>query len=199
LYALSVLRSKDFSDAPRSQLWADALFFRAMAKEAANNYLSSMCVRKAILSAWTTLEMACCNALGIKKLERDFKESLHSDFDKRNIPRLNLSSGLWQEINPTIKGYRKLFVHSGVTISIGFRPFRSLKRRFRRFERQCTISMHELGSSHHAGPTADQSGGWPRRGLGAVMSGRLTISDARAHPDTPGVVKIGLVTELCWN
>jgi hypothetical protein len=45
-----------------------------MAKEAANNYLSSMCVRKAILSAWTTLEMACCDALGIKKLERDFKD-----------------------------------------------------------------------------------------------------------------------------
>jgi hypothetical protein len=96
---LSVLRSKEFSDAPRFQLWTDALCFRAMAKEAANNYLSSMCVRNAILAAWTTLEMACCDALGIEKLERDFKESLNDEFDKRNIPRLNFGSGLWQEIH----------------------------------------------------------------------------------------------------
>jgi hypothetical protein len=62
-----------------------------MAKEAANNYLSSMCVRNAILSAWTTLEMACCDALEIEKLE-NFKESLHAEFDERNITRLNTDS-----------------------------------------------------------------------------------------------------------
>jgi hypothetical protein len=114
---LSVLRSKEFSDAPRFQLWTDALCFRAMAKEAANNYLSSMCVRNAILSAWTTLEMACCDALGITKLERDFKESLHNEFDKRNIPRLDFGSGSWQEINTKVKGHRNRFMHSGVSIS----------------------------------------------------------------------------------
>jgi hypothetical protein len=85
-------------------------------------YLSSMCVRNAILAAWTTLEMACCDALGIEKLERDFKESLNAEFDKRNIPRLNFGSGLWQEINTTVKNNRKRFVHSGVTISDRFLP-----------------------------------------------------------------------------
>jgi hypothetical protein len=109
---LSVLRSKEFSDAPRFHLWTDALCFRAMAKEASNNYLSSMCVRNAILSAWTTLEIACCNALEIEKLERELKESLHDEFDKRNIPRLNFGSGLWQEINTTVKG-RAIRVYRG--------------------------------------------------------------------------------------
>src|SRR6476661_10749130 len=80
-----------------------------------------MGVRNAILSAWTTLEMACCDAVEIEKLERDFKESLHDEFDKRNIPRLDFGSGLWQEI-VTVKGYRKRFVHSGVSISDRFPP-----------------------------------------------------------------------------
>src|SRR5260370_37029847 len=91
---LSVLRSKEFSDAPRFQLWTDALCFRAMAKEAANNYLSSMCIRNAILSAWTTLEMACCDALGIGKLEKDFKGSLHPEFEKLNIALFTYGRGL---------------------------------------------------------------------------------------------------------
>jgi hypothetical protein len=117
---LSVLRAKDIADAPRFQLWTDALCFREMAKQAANNYLRSMCVRNAILSVWTTLEMACCDALGIEKLELDFARSLNSEFDKRQIPRLDFGSGLWQEINDKIKGYRKRFTHEGVTLSDRF-------------------------------------------------------------------------------
>ena len=66
--AIPVLREKDFADRPRFQLWTDALCFREMAKQAANNYLSSMSVRNAVLSAWTTLEMACCDAFGLVQL-----------------------------------------------------------------------------------------------------------------------------------
>jgi len=75
---LAVLRAKDFEHAPRFQLWTDALCFREMAKEAPNNYLRSMSVRNAVLSAWTTLEMACCDALGIEKLGNDFRGCLKS-------------------------------------------------------------------------------------------------------------------------
>jgi hypothetical protein len=190
---LSVLRSKEFSDAPRFQLWTDALCFRAMAKEAANNYLSSMCVRNAILSAWTTLEMACCDALGIEKLERDFKESLHDEFDKRNIPRLNFGSGLWQEINTTVKGYRKRFVHSGVTVSDRF-PDVSLAEYAISTIRQ---AIHEIyaavGKPSPRWIDSDQSGGWQERRSGISIDAHGTLH-VGPSAGTPGVVKIVLVT-----
>ena len=95
---LLVLRPKDISEAPRFQLWTDALCFRQMAKQAANNYLSGMCVRNAILSAWTALEMACCDALGIQKLETDFVRSLNGEFDKKQTSIYLLSGKVQSEL-----------------------------------------------------------------------------------------------------
>ena len=92
----AVLRFKDISHAPRFQLWTDALTFLQMAKEAPNNYLGSMCVRNAVLSAWTTLEMACCDALGIQELKSDFKRSLDDEFAAKGLTLLDFGSGLWQ-------------------------------------------------------------------------------------------------------
>jgi hypothetical protein len=182
---LSVLRSKEFSDAPRFQLWTDALCFRAMAKEAPNNYLSSMCVRNAILSAWTTLEMACCDALVIEKLE-NFKESLHAEFDKRNIPRLDFGSGLWQDINTTVKGYRKRFVHSGVSYKNRF-PHVSIAE-----EAISTIrkAIHEIyaqvGKQSPRWIDHDHAGGWRGPGSGTgISSAHLTVLDAGVTPETP--------------
>ena len=193
--ALSVLRAKDFSDAPRFQLWTDALCFREMAKEAANNYMSSMCVRNAILSAWTTLEMACCDALGIEKLERDFKESLHDEFDKRNIPRLNLGSGLWQEINTTVKGYRKRFVHSGVTISDRFPPLLIAEEAISTIRKAIHEIYAQVGKQSPRWIDHDQSEGWQKQGPGSRMDVFPRLLHAGATPERPGVVKIVLVTE----
>jgi len=191
---LLVLRSKEFSEAPRFQLWTDALCFRAMAKEAANHYLSSMSVRNAILSAWTTLEMACCDALGIEKLERDFKESLHDEFDKRNIPRLNFGSGLWQEINTTVKGYRKRFVHSGVTISDRF-PDVSLAEYAISTIRQAIHEIYaQVGKQSPRWIDHDQSEGWQQQVPGIRMDVFPRLLHPGAGPETPGVVKIVLVT-----
>jgi hypothetical protein len=38
-----------------------------MAKQAPEKYLESMCIRNAVLSAWPSLEMACIDALGVKR------------------------------------------------------------------------------------------------------------------------------------
>ena len=188
---LSVLRSKEFSDAPRFQLWTDALCFRAMVKEAANNYLSSMCVRNAILSAWTTLEMACCDALGIEKLKKEFKESLHDEFDKRNIPRLDFGSGLWQEINKTVKDHRKQFVHSGVKISDRFPPVLIAEEAISTIRK----AMHDIYSGvGKPWIDHDESEGWQERGPGIRASVHLTLLHAGAGPETSGVVKIVLVS-----
>jgi hypothetical protein len=48
--------------------------------------------------------------------------SLNNEFDKKQIPRLDFASGLWQQINDKIKGYRKRFTHTGVTFSDRFPP-----------------------------------------------------------------------------
>jgi hypothetical protein len=97
--------------------------------------------------------MACCDALGIEKLERDFKESLNDEFDKRNIPRLNFGSRLWQEINTTIKDHRKQFVHSGVKISDRF-PSVSIAENAISTIREAVHEIYErLKSRRHAGLT----------------------------------------------
>jgi hypothetical protein len=196
LLPLSVLRSKEFSDAPRFQLWTDALCFRAMAKEAANNYLSSMCVRNAILSAWTTLEMACCDALGITKLERDFKESLHNEFDKRNIPRLDFGSGSWQEINTKVKGHRNRFMHSGVSISNRFPPVSIADEAISTIRKAVHEIYAALGKQAPRWIDDDQSAGWQVRGGGigvGMTTLHMTLLHEGARPETLGVVKVVLV------
>jgi hypothetical protein len=154
-----------------------------------------MCVRNAILAAWTTLEMACCDALGIEKLERDFKESLNAEFDKRNIPRLNFGSGLWQEINTTVKNNRKRFVHSGVTISDRFLPVLLAEEAIVTIRKAIQDIYARVGKHSPRWIDNDQSEGWQERRIGTGLSGHLTVSNAGAHPETPGVVKIVLVTE----
>lgn len=166
-----------------------------MANEAANNYLSSMCVRNAILSAWTTLEMACCDALEIEKLEREFKESLHAEFDKRKIPRLNFASGLWQEINSTVKGYRKRFVHSGVTFADRFPPVSIAEEAISTIRQAIHDIYAQVGKPSPRWIDHDQSEGWQgRSSLGVTGTAHLTLLHAGAGLATPGVVKIVLVT-----
>jgi hypothetical protein len=191
---LSVLRSKEFSEAPRFQLWTDALCFRAMAKEAANNFLSSMCVRNAVLSAWTTLEMACCDALGITKLERDFKESLHNEFDKRNIQRFDFCSGLWQEINTKVKGHRNRFMHSGVSISNRFPPVSIADEAISTIRKAIHEIYTALGKQAPRWIDSDESEGWQQRVPGSRMAVFVRFLHPGASPETPGVVKIVLVT-----
>jgi hypothetical protein len=90
---LPVLRSKDFAHQSRFQLWTDALTFRQMANEAPNNYLRSMSVRNALNSAWTTLEMACCDALGLPEINR-FKEGLKKAIEQAGKTPIDFGSGI---------------------------------------------------------------------------------------------------------
>jgi hypothetical protein len=123
---LSVLRAKDIQHAPRFQLWTDAICFRDMSKEAANTYLESMCVRNGVLSAWTTLEMACIDVLGIKKLtgkkDESFIQRLSRELVRRGQTPLDLQSGIWQHLNDVVRINRNIFAHSGVNFSDRFPP-----------------------------------------------------------------------------
>ena len=115
---LPVLRFKDLAHAPRFQLWTDALTFRQMATEAPNNYLKSMCVRNAVISACTALEMGCCDALAIPEINR-FTEDVNAAFRQAGKTAIDFGSGLWQRILK-IRDSRHEYAHSGVSISDRF-------------------------------------------------------------------------------
>jgi hypothetical protein len=190
---LSVLRAKDIQHAPRFQLWTDAICFREMAKQAPNAYLRSMCVRNAVLSAWTTLEMACCDALEIEKLKFDFRQSLDAEFDEKGIPRLDFGSGVWNYINSTLKDRRKVFTHFGVKLSDRF-PSVSLAEEAITKVREAIHDIYaHLRKQSPSWVALDQAGGWPERG-GIGVRAHLTVLHAGATPNTPGVVNIVLVT-----
>jgi len=117
---LPVLRRKDLAHAPRFQLWTDALTFRQMATEAPNNYLRSMCVRNAVISACTALEMGCCDALGIPEINR-FKDDVNAALGQAGKTAIDFGSGPWQRILK-IRDSRHEYAHSGVSISDRFPP-----------------------------------------------------------------------------
>ena len=192
---LAVLRAKDFEHAPRFQLWTDALCFREKAKEAPNNYLKSMCVRNAVLSAWTTLEMACCDALGIEKLENDFRRSLDDEFNKKSIRRLDFGSGIWQEINSTVKGYRKLYSHFGVSLPDRFPPVSIAENAIKKIREAIQDIYGKMSKSYPKWVDLDQVEGWPQRQGGSSGSVFPRFLHQGAHPDLPGVISIALVTE----
>jgi hypothetical protein len=195
---LAVLRAKDFEHAPRFQLWTDALCFREMAKEAPNNYLRSMSVRNAVLSAWTTLEMACCDALGIEKLKYDFKQSLDDEFDKKSIPRLDFGSGIWGEINSTVKGYRKLYSHFGVNLAERFPPVSIAENAIKKIREAIQDIYGVLSKSYPKWVELDEVESWPQRPGGLTVTAapvHVRFLHPGAHPDSPDVISIVLKTE----
>jgi hypothetical protein len=155
-----------------------------------------MCVPNSVLSAWTTLEMACCDALGIIALKNEFRRSLDEAFDNKKIPRLDFGSGLWQHINNTVKKHRKTFAHSGVTLSDRFPQPPIAEDAIAKIREAIHDIYTRLGKQPPAWVAFDESEGWPvRSGIGVTGTFHVTVSDVGATPETPGVVSIVLVTK----
>ena len=72
-----------------------------------------MCVRNGVAAACTTLEMACCDALGVTKLpDRVFKEGLKKALNTAGKPPIDFGSGLWQRVLE-IQDRRNEYAHIG--------------------------------------------------------------------------------------
>jgi hypothetical protein len=164
-----------------------------MAKEAPNNYLGSMCVRNAVLSAWTTLEMACCDALGIQKLQSDFRRSLDAEFAGKGLTPLDFGSGLWQKINTLIKGYRTTFAHAGVDIKDRFPPVLVAVEAVETIRQAIHDIYAKTGKSSPPWVDLNQSDGWPQT-RGGGMQAHLTVLEGPIDKGAPNVFKISLVT-----
>ena len=108
----AVLPAKDFAHRPLFLLWTDALCLREMAKQAPEKYLQSMCIRNAVLSAWTSLEMACSDALNVKKLRGVKKESFIEKLSRELAEREEKAVSILTQESGTIS--TRLF---GVTVT----------------------------------------------------------------------------------
>jgi hypothetical protein len=190
--SVSMLRLGEIRYAAHFQLWTDALTFREMAKQAVNNSLRSMSVRNAVLSAWTTLEMACCDALAIPKLPNDFKQSLDEAFDAKGLQRLDFSSGLWHKINDKIKGYRKKYAHSGVDILDRFPPVSIAEEAIETIRKAIHDIYAKTNKPVPPWANRNQSSGWPQT-LGVGISFAALTVDKRNGDSDPNFVSIILV------
>jgi hypothetical protein len=193
---LPVLRFKDLAHQSRFQLWTDALTFRQMAKEASNNYLRSMSVRNAVLSAWTTLEMACCDAIGIEKLGNDFRRSLDEEFDKKAMAPLDFGSGIWNQINSSIKGYRKLYTHFGVSITDRFPPVSVAEEAIKTIREAIYDIYGRMGKTAPVWVDFDSSSFQQSTGIGPSigLGPNATVLRGGVDKNDPNSYRISLVT-----
>jgi hypothetical protein len=193
----AVLPAKDFAHRHLFLLWTDALCFREMAKQAPEKYLQSMCIRNAVLSAWTSLEMACSDALGVKRLRGEIKgsfiERLSRELVRRGKGSLNLDSGVWHDLNETVRCNRNIFAHSGVeSAEKSFPPFSIAEDAIKWIRIAIQDIYARTGKDCPRWVNADHVGGWPERG--GVRS-TLTVGDVGANLNSPGVIKLILVRE----
>jgi hypothetical protein len=192
----AILPAKDFAHRALFLLWTDALCFREMAKQAPDKYLQSMCVRNSVLSAWTTLEMACCDALGVDELRGTLLETLNNELENRGKSRLDFSSGFWQQVKTTVRSNRKTYSHFGVKCDEERIPPVSVAEDAIRYIRLSIEDIYKrMGKDCPRWIMTDHVAGWPeRRGIG-ITHAALSAIEAGANPSSPDVIKLTLVRE----
>ncbi len=190
---LPVLRPSDFAHIPRYQVWTDALCLREMARQAPNNYLQSMCVRNSVLAAWTTLEMACRDALGVQRFKgRDFKRDLNDELGAQGKLLVDFGTGVWGLLSSKTLQYRTEYAHAGVRLADRFPPVFHAAEAIT-WVRQAIHDIYgRVGKVPPKWVDHDQSPGWPSSGSQFGAFG--VVSRQGADPTDPGTVRIALVT-----
>jgi hypothetical protein len=197
----AVLPAKDFAHRPLFLLWTDALCFREMAKEPPDKYLESMCIRNAVLSAWTSLEMACRDALCVKKIKggkgkESFIEKLSRELEKKGKGSLDLHSGVWHDLNETVRRNRNIFAHSGVeSAEERFPPFSIAEDAIKWVRIAIQDIYKQMGKDSPKWVIADHAGGWPRPQGGISAKVFVRLREPGADPGSPDVIKLTLVRE----
>ncbi|MCC6366315.1 MAG: hypothetical protein IT165_22590 [Bryobacterales bacterium] len=164
-----------------------------MAKQAPSNYLQSMCVRNALLAAWTTLEMACRDALGVTRFKgQDFKRNLNEELRAQGKPPVDFGTGTWGLLSSKTLKHRTEYAHAGVRLADRF-PSVSHADDAIAWVRQAIHDIYgRMGKTPPKWIDHDQSTGWPTEGTRFGAFG--TVTRQSADPSQPGVVKIVLVT-----
>jgi len=101
-------------ESPHHHLWSDALHGRALAHQALNDWDRGTYVRWTVMTAWTALEMACGDALGVNDLGMRFKDNLNKAILDSRLSPIDWSSGIWQRVKK-LQSTRKNYVHINAT------------------------------------------------------------------------------------
>jgi len=172
-------------------IWTDALHGRALAHQARNDWDRGTYVRWTVASAWTALETACDDALGVSGIGRRFKENLDAELARRVLPRLEWGSGIWQQVG-TLQSKRVSFVHLTVDQSSLF-PAADEADKAIQTTRQAIRDIYQLAGK--AAPEWLQDDG--DRGWHARLSDRAVATVVRAgvDRDDPRTISIGFVLD----
>jgi len=97
-------------DNAQCHLWTDALHLRQLARDARNKWDRGTYVRTCVMTAWTSLEIACQDALAETNIGYSFKKNLDEAIQKAGLPPLDWSHGAWQKAR-VLQELRKAYVH----------------------------------------------------------------------------------------
>jgi hypothetical protein len=91
-------------------IWTDALHARAISHETNNRWDRGTYVRWTLMTCWIALEIACQDALEDPKISYSFKCNLNNAIEKKALPKLDWSKGIWQQVL-NLQELRKNCVH----------------------------------------------------------------------------------------
>ena len=172
-------------------IWTDALHGRALSHQAKNDWDRGTYVRWTIASAWTALEIACDDALGVSGIGRRFKENLDEAIKSRTLQPLDWGSGIWQRVR-ALQERRKGFVHLTVAQEELF-PSADVADEAIEVVRGAVEEVYtHAGGQPPEWIADDDDRGWQRR---RGVEAAATIIRAGVDPEDPTTIRIGYVKD----
>lgn len=103
-------------DGNHCHLWTDALHMRELARQSKNKWDRGTYVRMTVINCWTTIEIACQEALNEPKISYSFKQNLDNTLREKGLMPLAWGKGVWQDVT-TLQSIRKSYAHQFLTLS----------------------------------------------------------------------------------
>lgn len=97
-------------------LWTDALHMRELARKSHNKWDRGTYVRMTVNSCWTTIEIACQDALSDDSISYSFRQNLDRAIDNNGFDKLNWGEGIWQRVRE-LQEIRKSYSHKFLSLS----------------------------------------------------------------------------------
>ena len=121
---------------------------------------------------------------------------MNRELAKRGKGSLNIESGVWHDLNETVRCNRNIFAHSGVeSAEKSFPPFLIADDAIKWIRTAIQDIYNLVGKNCPKWVNIDHIGGWPERRSGGFMTASLSVLERGANPNSPDVIKLTLVRE----
>jgi hypothetical protein len=147
-----------------------------------------MCVRNVVLSAWTTLEMACCDALGLPEINR-FKDDLKTAIQQAGKTPTDFGSWLWKRILE-IRDLRNDYTHMVKRIANRFPQALVAEEAIEKIREAIHDIYGKIGKLTSGWVDLDESGGW------LLLVRRLLNNSDTLSPRSPHSRYLGMSREF---